>query len=71
MEEEIETVEGVLVQLGLKEIPALLVLNKSDLLNQSDTIGLCQTGQGITISAIDKTTFQPLLSKIEEFLWSH
>jgi GTP-binding protein HflX len=70
MEEEIETVQNILIRLGLKEVPCLLVLNKMDLIEKSDAIGLFQRRGGIPISAVDRTTFQPLLSRIEQFLWS-
>ena len=70
MEDQIGTVEDVLVRLGLNRIPSLLVLNKSDLLKEDGLVSMCKTRRGIPISAIDQDTLHPLLLKIENFLWS-
>ena len=70
MEEEIQTVEDMLTRLSLKTIPSLLVLNKMDLISNQDVLSLAERRQGVAISAINRNTFQPLLSKIEAFLWS-
>lgn len=70
MEEEMAAVEKVLGHLELKKIPVLSVFNKMDLVADSDGAALSKASQGVLISAIDKTTFQPLLLRIEEFLWS-
>jgi len=69
MEEQIRTVEDVLAQLDLRSVPALLVLNKVDLLEEADAVNLARIWNGIPVSAIEQETLYPLLLKIEEFLW--
>ncbi len=70
MREEIKTVEDILVRMGLDKIPSVSVFNKIDLIKTEEVTTLLQVRQGVAISAIDKETFQPLLFKIQEFLWS-
>ena len=69
MEEQIKAVETVLATLGLKTIPSLLVLNKSDRLDHSETAALSRTYKGITISALNPKTFSGLLDQIEQTIW--
>ena len=71
MEEQIKAVETVLANLGLKTIPSLLVLNKSDRLDYSETIALARIYKGIAISALHPETFSGLLDQIEQTIWPH
>jgi len=70
MEEQIKTVDEVLLQLGLKDIPCITVLNKADLISREEAVSLSRLKDGIPISAIDRNTLKPLLAGIEDFLWN-
>ena len=69
MEEQIKTVEDVLVQLNLKTVPTLLVLNKADKLPKEDIAALSKRWQGVAISALDQDTLLPLVFQIENHIW--
>jgi len=69
MEEQMETVDGVLRDLGLDRIPALLVLNKADLLDPGEAAEMAKNMRGVAISAIAPQTFSDLLSRIERAIW--
>ena len=69
MEEQMETVEGVLRDLGLDRIPTLLVLNKADLLEPGEAAEMAKNMRGVAISAITPRTFSDLLSRIEQAIW--
>ena len=69
-EQQIDSVERILNELGLTEKPRLLVFNKIDKLSSEIARNLSYRFGAITISAIDRTTFTPLLKAIEEMLWS-
>lgn len=71
IDEQIKTVEEVLVQLDLKDIPCITVLNKSDLIPTEEALSLSRLREGIPISALDRNTLKPLLKRIEDFLWDH
>ncbi|MBN1103486.1 MAG: GTPase HflX, partial [Deltaproteobacteria bacterium] len=69
MEEQILTVEGILRKLDLERIPTVLVLNKSDRIDPQEALSVARSLNGVAISAIERKTFHPLLSRIETFLW--
>jgi len=69
MEEQIKTVNKILSQLDLQAVPSILVLNKTDRLEENELHNLTRTTGGITISAINKNTLHPLLEKIESYMW--
>jgi len=71
MEEQIKTVEEVLLQLGLKEIPCITVFNKSDLIPPEEALSISRMRDGVPISALDRKSLTPLLKRIEDFLWNH
>ena len=70
MAEQIKAVEKILSRLGLNILPSLMVLNKADLLTEGDASRMADRHKGVAISALDRETLQPLLIKIEEFLWA-
>ncbi len=70
MEEQIKTVEDILIQLDLKRIPLLLVLNKTDLLRLEQIEVLEKRMGGIAISAIHPPTLSGLIKRIESLIWS-
>ena len=69
MEEQIGAVERILERLNLKEIPTLLILNKSDRLDPNGTAAISKRLGGIAISALDPHTFSPLLDQMERLIW--
>ncbi|MFH1479924.1 MAG: GTPase HflX [Pseudomonadota bacterium] len=69
MEDQVETVEDILEKLRLNKIPALLVLNKCDLIHPQEAETLSKKMGGIPISAITPQSFSDLLAQIERFIW--
>ena len=70
LKEQIQTVNELLEQLGLREKPLILVLNKIDLLSEAELKALKKKHpEAVFISALDRGTFLPLLLAIEEGLW--
>jgi GTP-binding protein HflX len=71
---QIESVEKILGDLKLNEIPQLVVLNKADLLAENETealkrqLALDKQRESVAISAIKPETLPPLLEKIGEVL---
>ncbi len=70
LEEQVKTVEQILVNLDLKEIPTLLVLNKADLLTSEKADVLAKKKGGIAISAINPPSLSGLTERIEALIWS-
>jgi GTP-binding protein HflX len=71
IEEQIKTVEEILVRLDLKQIAVLLVLNKADLLAPQDILPLQKKLGGIAISAIHPPSLSGLVARIEGLIWPH
>lgn len=71
IEEQIKTVEEILVRLDLKQIAVLLVLNKADLLAPQDILPLQKKLGGIAISAIHPPSLSALVARIEGLIWPH
>jgi GTP-binding protein HflX len=69
MEEQIKTVDEILLQLDLKDIPCIIAFNKSDLIPPEAAAALSRMRDGVPISALDRSTLAPLLTRIENFLW--
>ncbi len=73
--QQIEAVERILKELGLHEMPRLLVFNKSDLLeggvegHVAHTTAQGRRRDGITISAETGEGLTELLHRVEELLW--
>ena len=71
---QIESVEKILLDLKLNEIPQIIVLNKSDLVDETTLnalerlIEIDKTGEYATISAIQPRTLKPLVEKIGELI---
>ncbi len=64
-----ETVESILLELGLGEIPRLLVFNKVELCEAETVENLCDMYDAIGISALKLDTLVPLLAALEARLW--
>jgi GTP-binding protein HflX len=65
-EQHIESVENILEELYLSNKQRLLVLNKADKLVKGETEKLALRYKAVVISALDSSTFRPLLNAIEE-----
>jgi GTPase len=71
---QIESVDKILSDLELNNIPRLIVLNKADLLTQTDTealirqISLDKQAECVAVSAIDSRSLEPLIKRIGEIL---
>jgi GTP-binding protein HflX len=68
-EEQIHTVEEILVNLDLKRIPTILLLNKTDLLKPEEAITLSKKMGGIAISAPYPSSLLELTKRIETLIW--
>lgn len=66
---QIEAVETILIELGLENIPRVLILNKCDRLQQEEAKVLCQRLHALGVSAIQPITLVPLLHVIEKALY--
>jgi GTP-binding protein HflX len=67
-EDQIESVEKILEDLDLKNIPMIRILNKEDLVDKSLVSRLEKTFDGISVSAIDTLSLLPLIEKMGQ--WS-
>lgn len=68
-EQHIESVERILRQLHLYEKQRLLVFNKIDKLDAEEARNLARRYDAVAISALDPSTFQPLLDGIEKMVF--
>lgn len=68
-EEQIKAVERILEELELDRIPRQLVFNKVDLVDPDDISPLCRRFDAFPVSALDRTSFAPLLSDLEARFW--
>ncbi|MGQ9570023.1 MAG: GTPase HflX [Thermodesulfovibrionales bacterium] len=69
-EQHIESVKKILDELHLSNKPRILVFNKIDKLEKKEVKNLTLRYNALAISALDSSTFQPLLNAIEEHLWN-
>ena len=68
-EQQMQSVDTILTELGIEEIPRLVVLNKVDQVNPLWAKVIAGRFDGVACSAIDPATLGPLLEKIEEWVW--
>lgn len=62
-------VQEVIEDLGLQEMPVLLVLNKVDRMPDEEVQGLVRESGGVPVSALRRTGLDELLERIEQVLW--
>ncbi len=67
--ERIKTVEDVLAEIGLDDIPRLLVFNKMDIVDKNAMQNLSARLGAILISAVKPETLRPLVNALAERLW--
>jgi GTP-binding protein HflX len=63
--DQIRSVETILAELNLGNIPTIRVLNKMDRVNPEIRDGLIQHLDGIAVSALNRSTLKPLSEKME------
>jgi GTP-binding protein HflX len=68
-EQHIESVENILEELNLPDKPRILVFNKADRVDAEEIKNLEMRYNAAGISALDSSTFNPLLQAIEEHIW--
>lgn len=64
-EEQIESVEKILTDLNLHNIPTIRVLNKQDLIQKETIIKLSKSLNGTAVSALASSSLAPLIEKME------
>jgi GTP-binding protein HflX len=69
-EQHIESDENILQELHLYEKPRLLVFNKMDRVDIEEIQNLVKRYNAVAISALDPSTFRPLLQAIEGHIWN-
>ena len=68
--DQIQSVETILAELGLNTIPTIRVLNKIDRLTPEEQAIFRQQLDGIPVSALDRSTFKPLLEAMQKAVGS-
>ena len=63
--DQIKSVEKILSDLNLDDIPLIRVLNKKDLIDKATVESLRKSLGGTAISAKDKSTLMPLIKKMK------
>jgi GTP-binding protein HflX len=69
-EQHIESVENIIRELGLDKKPRLLVFNKIDQISVEESKNLSVRYNAAAISALNPSTFGPLLKSIEDRIWT-
>ena len=70
LDEHVAAVEAILGELGLKETPRLLVLNKIDRLAPGEGERLAHARDGVAISAATRHGLSVLLHRCDRMLWA-
>jgi GTP-binding protein HflX len=68
-EQQMESVNNLLLEIGLDRIPQLAVFNKADLVNPLWAKAIARRFSGVVCSAINPATFGDLLREIERRVW--
>ncbi|MBI5235210.1 MAG: GTPase HflX [Deltaproteobacteria bacterium] len=68
-EKRISTVETILAEIGLDDIPRLLVFNKADLADPVEARNLAARKEAVLISAVDPLSLGALLKELQIRLW--
>ncbi len=70
-EQQMESVDKLLAEIGLDHISKLIVFNKTDLVNPLWARAIAHRFDGVLCSAIKPDTFGDLLREIEKKVWVH
>ncbi len=66
----IAAVGTILAQLGLERVPRIVAFNKMDRCENLERLGnLCREYDGLAVSALDRRSLRPLLSRASAMLW--
>ncbi len=68
-EQQMQSVDTLFTELGLDQIPKLVVFNKVDLVSPLWAKVIATRFNGVACSAINSATFGPLLQEIEKRVW--
>ncbi|HKP13843.1 MAG TPA: GTPase HflX, partial [Blastocatellia bacterium] len=68
VDNHIASVEKILDELHLSEIPRLLVLNKSDLLNADQLENMTRAYNAVAVSALNRESLLPMIERVGEML---
>jgi GTP-binding protein HflX len=68
-EQQMDSVNNLLMEIGLDHIPRLVVFNKTDLVNHLWAKAVAARFKGVVCSAIHPETFEGLLREIEMKVW--
>lgn len=68
--DQIESVEKILSDLDLGTRQRLLVFNKVDQLDPLEVQHLCRRYQAIPLTALDRSSFKPLLAELQRRCWA-
>src|SRR5581483_4717806 len=68
VDNQIASVEKILEELHLSEIPRLLVLNKSDLLNADEVENMTRAYNAVAVSALRRDSLMPMVERVGEML---
>ena len=60
------SVDGVLAELGVLDVPMIIVLNKCDLVSQEKVEQLCRAYGALAVSAVKRTNLDKLLTGITD-----
>ncbi|MCW7753583.1 GTPase HflX [Desulfobotulus sp. H1] len=69
-EKQLASVDGVLEDLGLSDIPQIRVFNKKDLALPEEVVKALRQYGGITVSALDRSSLRPLLETMQKELYA-
>jgi GTP-binding protein HflX len=69
-EQQIESVENILKELNLSDKKRIIVFNKIDKVSGDEIKNIALRYKAVAISAIDTSTFKPLLDVIEQNIWN-
>ncbi|MFZ3136459.1 MAG: hypothetical protein WA126_03595 [Thermodesulfovibrionales bacterium] len=68
-EQQMESVENILRELNLSDKKRIIVFNKTDKVADEEIRNITLRYNAAAVSAIDNSTFAPLLKVIEENIW--
>jgi GTP-binding protein HflX len=68
-EQQIEDVVKLLKQLGIDQIPRLVVFNKEDLIDPEIVNAVCRRYEAVAISALHPETLPKLLAVLEDLIF--
>jgi len=68
-EDQIAAVDRILLDLDLGRVPKQLVFNKVDLVPDEEVGHLCRRFEAIPVSALQRGSFEPLLTEMQRRIW--